>query len=127
MLRDEARGAFATAGLSYAVVSRLTLETLRQLIDAEMKAAGLIDGSLRMRKICRYRQLKHGLDAGLRCKAHYFDDREAVSFSPDGFIGFAGWADEQNVQPIIDGFMAWINAMKQALPASTGLLPRQSV
>lgn len=113
MLRDEARAAFAAAGLTYDVVSRSTLETLRQLIDAEMKEAALIDGSLRMRKICRFRQLASGLDAGLRCKAHYFDSREAVTFSPNGFIGFAGWADDQNVQPVVAGFMAWIDVMKE--------------
>lgn len=33
--------------------------------------------------------------------------REAVSFNSDGFIGFCGWADDQNSQPIYRAWHAW--------------------
>ena len=49
--------------------------------------------------------------AELRCKAFYFESREAVTFNSDGFIGFAGWADEKSVQPVLAGFKEWIKRL----------------
>jgi hypothetical protein len=112
MTRDEARKAFALSGLTYAVVTRPNIETLRKMIDAEMKMAALMDGTYRMRKICRLRMYPLGIGAELRCKSHYFDNREAVSFNHDGFIGFAGWADDNNIKPVLAGFVAWIDLME---------------
>jgi hypothetical protein len=114
MTRNEARAEFAASGLTYDVLSRSNLETLRQMIDTDMMQAGLIDGSLRMRKICRLRTIKSGIEAQIRCKAHYFDSREAVTFSPNGFIGFAGWADDENVQPVLSGFIEWVAHLKKS-------------
>lgn len=34
--------------------------------------------------------------------------REAISFNGDGFIGIAGWADDNNVQPFLRAFMRWL-------------------
>lgn len=114
MTRNEARLAFAESGLTYDTLSRGNLEYLRQLIDSEMKIAKLIDGTLRMRKICRLRPILGRTEAQLRCKAHYFDSREAVTFNPNGFIGFAGWADDENVQPVLAGFIAWVGTLSSA-------------
>lgn len=36
-----------------------------------------------------------------------WNGREAVSFNSDGFIGFCGWADEQNSQPFYRAWRAW--------------------
>ncbi|MET4160535.1 hypothetical protein ABIE61_000349 [Marinobacterium sp. MBR-111] len=109
MTRDEARTAFDKAGLKYADLTRNNLQQLRNLINQEMVESSLIRDSLR----CKQRPIfkpdnKRGIWATIRCKAFYFDDREAVSFNPDGFIGFAGWADERNVQPILNGFCKWV-------------------
>lgn len=114
MTRDEARSAFADSGLTYSVLSKPSLESLRQLIDAEMKNAKLIDGSLRMRNVCSVRDTKLGTEAYLRCKAHYFSNREAITFNRNGFIGLAGWADDENVQPFLAGFIAWIAIQARA-------------
>lgn len=38
----------------------------------------------------------------------YFKGREAISFNSDGFIGFAGWADDKNVQPFLRAFVLWV-------------------
>lgn len=40
--------------------------------------------------------------------AHYFDEREAVSFERNGFIGIAGWADSKNERPFLAAFGAWV-------------------
>lgn len=106
--RDEMRAAWAASGLRFSDLKKTDLESLRTEIDAAMEKSGVIHGTLRTSKI-------HGGGCGggqrfaaIRCKADYFDDREAVTFNSDGFVGFAGWADDKNVQPILDGFSSWL-------------------
>lgn len=47
--------------------------------------------------------------AFIRCDGAYFEDREAVSLGPGGFIGFAGWADDRNVRPFARAFETWVS------------------
>lgn len=50
-----------------------------------------------------------GIDeAYLRVAGRYWPEREAVSFNADGFIGIAGWADDQNVQPFCRALLLWL-------------------
>lgn len=46
--------------------------------------------------------------AYIRCDGAYFKGREAVSLNSDGFIGIAGWADDENVRPFAIAFKAWV-------------------
>lgn len=46
--------------------------------------------------------------AFLRVSGFYFSGRKAISFNDDGFIGFAGWADDINIQPFLRAFMRWL-------------------
>ncbi|SEG13810.1 hypothetical protein [Marinobacterium lutimaris] len=113
MIRDEARNKFAEAGLNYSDLTRQNLQQLRNLINQEMIDSGLIKGSYRCRQRPVFRpDAKRGLFAQIQCRAFYFDDREAVSFNHTGFIGFAGWADDSNIQPVLSGFCKWVEAMK---------------
>lgn len=107
MTRDEARAMFTSANLDYSVLTKDRVQRLRTLINAKMKSSGLMRGQFR----CRQRPIIRSGYAEIRCKAHYFDAREAVSFNTDGFIGFAGWADSENVQPVLEGFAAWVREM----------------
>lgn len=50
----------------------------------------------------------HITSAYLFVSGYYFDGREAISFNPDDFIGFAGWADGRNVQPFLRAFRRWV-------------------
>lgn len=108
MTRGDAREAFARSKLSFETMTIEMLRDLRGKLDAHLKAANLIDGTFRMRKICSFRGQGANKSASLRCKSRYFEDREAITFNPDGFVGIAGWADDENVAPIIRGFMEWI-------------------
>ena len=51
--------------------------------------------------------------AEIRCRAHYFSMREAITFNEgfgeDGFIGFCGWSDSKNEKPILKAFSTWLN------------------
>jgi hypothetical protein len=114
LTRDEVRAAFARSGLSYDELDDASLKSLRQHLDRKMKDSGLIKGTFRMRKSGRWKTYAGRLGAELRCKSFYFDDREAVTFNPDGFVGFGGWADEVNIQPILTGFMSWLSLVTDA-------------
>lgn len=105
--RDQARELFGKTGLTYSVLSPESLRNLRGKINGQMVACGVMQGALR----CRQRAIIRDGYAAIRCKASYFDDREAITFNPDGFIGFAGWASDGNVQPILQGFAAWVKEM----------------
>lgn len=110
MTRDEARQLFKDSGLTYAVNSPENLRRLITLINSHMIASGVIDGTLRMRRSTGVNKYGKGT-AELRCRAFYFDSREAVTFNPNGFVGFAGWAADENVAPILDGFAEWCREM----------------
>jgi len=112
--RDEARAAWAASGLTYANLTLGNIQKLRDMIGAEMKSSGLIApaggavGTYRIQpKIKAWLQSK-GFGVELFCRSHYFKDREAITFNDGGFIGFAGWADETNVQPVLSAFVAWV-------------------
>lgn len=105
--RNEVRALFASEKLDYTVLTPKNMQRLRTLINEQMKASGCFKGTFR----CRQRATIRDGYAELRCKAFYFDSREAVTFNSDGFIGFAGWADEKNVQPVLAGFKDWIKEL----------------
>ena len=101
LTRNDMRAAFAK--LSIDIPSLEQLKRLRKEINEQMKASGCFRGTFRMRNT---------RDEYLGCKSDYFDNREAVSFNRDGFVGFAGWADNENVQPILRGFQIWMATLK---------------
>jgi len=108
MTNDEVREVFAKSGLDYSILSHINLERLRYLINSEMVESRLFNGEYR----CDRKIHLEPKWAGLTCSSDYFEEREAVSFNRDGFIGFAGWASSKNVQPILDGFVLWVKEMK---------------
>lgn len=113
--RDDARQVFADTGLTYSSLSRYDLELLRGSISKAMNNAKILDGYAMNRSI-RMVRWPNGF-AELTCKSFYFEKREAITFNPDGFIGFAGWADDKNVVPILDGFLEWVKAVSSAKAA----------
>ncbi len=113
MTRDEARKRWAASGLSYGVLTEASVARLRKIIDAEMRASGAIRGTLRAGRARVWESLGDTV-ADIRCKAFYFTDRQAVTFERGGFVGFAGWADDSNVQPILRAFVAWVDERLQS-------------
>lgn len=116
MTRDAARELWRKSGLSYSMLDRKNLQLLRTKINERMKLSHCFDGTYRCKQRAFFYPKSMGrFFAGLRCKAYYFEDREAVSFNSDGFVGFAGWADEKNVQPILEGFVEWVKHLCPSL------------
>lgn len=116
--RDDARAAWARSGLTYAALSPAAMERLRELLNAEMQSGEYLRGTFRANhkpKVIR----DGGYD--IRCTAWYFKGRQArqcITFEPGGFIGFAGWSDNTNIQPIIRAFMAWVSEIQPAAQAA---------
>lgn len=118
LTRDDARSHWAAHGLTYSALTDANLERLRVLLDAQMRD-GYLRGTFRAaRKVTRH---KRDDGADIRCEAWYFKGRQArqcVTFEPGGFIGFAGWSDDTNIQPIVRAFMAWVNELTGAAEAA---------
>lgn len=117
-VRQDARDAWAMSGLGYDDLTPQALERLRALLDAEMKSGEYLRGTFR----CTHKPKRlrcGGYD--IRCTAWYFKGRQArqaVTFEPSGFIGFAGWSDDTNVQPILRAFLAWVREMTPSVRAA---------
>lgn len=107
MTRDDARNLWAETGLKFSDLNKLDLQKLRTLVNE-----GLINHSHLNGYRCRQRWTVREKFAELRCSSFYFGNRECITFNEDGFIGFAGWADDKNIQPILQGFKSWIEYLQ---------------
>lgn len=112
--RIDARDAWSKSGLTYDALTADAMERLRQLLNAEMQSGMYLRGTLRANH--KPKPLRDG-GYDIRCTAWYFKGRQArqcITFEPGGFVGFAGWSDNTNIQPIIRAFMAWVDEMTRA-------------
>ncbi len=106
MTRDGAREFFKDSGLDYSVLSSKNLDRLRRIVNKELQDSGFFRGTFCCKPSFDFqRDQSYG---ALYCQADYFKKREAISFNRDGFIGFSGWASTKNVQPILKGFIQWV-------------------
>lgn len=87
-------------------VSIEQLKDLRWRLAQELKNSGIYDGSA---------EVNHGSNLKfITMRTNRWEAREAVSFNRDGFIGFAGWADNENVQPILRATAQWASDVKES-------------
>ena len=100
--RDNAREAIAAAGITTENVTEEQLSELRKCINSCIVECGHYRNTYRMNdEVSKY----------ITCRTEQWDRREAVSFNRDGFIGIAGWSDNNNVKPILDGIAEWLDKM----------------
>lgn len=121
LTRDAVREAFSNE-LSYADVRPVDVRALEGFVAIECARHDRdhgYKGDLPMLMHPSYRkkfepiivlaQERAGIfEAYLRVDGRYWQGREAISFNGDGFIGIAGWADDNNVQPFLRAFMRWL-------------------
>ncbi len=124
MTRDEARERWKASGLTRAELTDESVKDLRDRISAALRSSGLIDG-FRANPAPKVKIEGDQRFAAITCAAFYFTKREAVTFNRDGFIGFAGWADDKNVQPILEAFCGWVADLE--LKAMRALVDRVDV
>jgi hypothetical protein len=116
---QEARDYFKSKGLSYQKVEpgdiSVLVDFLRDEIDVSNKNGETATGQLKFHQEIKMNTTEEGT---LKCcflevDDYYFDGRECISFNTDGFIGFAGWADQGNVNPILRAFLRWCDTLAE--------------
>ena len=113
--RAAAREIWAASGLHKDDLTPADLRDLRHHINKAMKDSGAMRDTLRCRqRFSRKTNHRGEVCIDLRCKSVYFDDRQAITFETDGFVGFAGWADDTHVAPILTGFTQWLESRAAA-------------
>ena len=110
---DEAREYFKSKGLSYEKIHDYDLLILRYLLVKEIEKSNKTgETSVNTMRMSSKQSMTLNPDdtiqtAFLFMSSHYFENRECISFNRDGFIGFAGWADQGNLNPIKRAFLKW--------------------
>lgn len=115
---ENARKYFEECGLTYKDIESEDITELAMLVRDELKKSnesGETSSEMRLNKKI---DIFEAEDSGIRgaflyMDSHYFKEREAISFNGDGFIGFAGWADIGNRNPIMRAFMIWCERRKK--------------
>lgn len=114
--RDGLRDAFASQLDDQAHLNKGDVHMLAMLVGEELCRHNLKDvdgktsackmtlGKLDERTVGAYVR-----EAYIRVNGPYFEDREAISINPDGFVGFAGWADSRNERPFLVAFARWMD------------------
>jgi len=117
---SEVRELFEKSGFGYEVLTRENADSLRGFLADELKT---YKNDIFTMTVARDRkkdfvqgvtffiEVKGYIDDGR--KFVHFKRREAISFNCDGFIGFAGWADSTNVQPILRAFVRWLDSLEK--------------
>ncbi len=117
--RELARNYFKKSNLSYEDIGMNEIYKLIQILNKRIAEAGSCMLMINEPKL-RGRNTNIKLDkngkikfAEIRVKGTYFDDREAITFNEDGWIGFCGWADGYNLTPFVMGFKEWCDYLKE--------------
>lgn len=131
MNRDDARKIWKESGLDYSVLTEDNLYALARYLNHELSHfdewklncnvpnAWLCLHYIRQKPFQTYSENHKVIWAEFTMDSHYFKNRECITFNSDGFIGFAGWASDNNVQPILKAFTEWVDWVKsQPIPVA---------
>ncbi len=102
MTNDEIREAIAANGITTENVTQKQLMELHDRLSESLSGSDCFRGTFEMNALELDENIKY-----MTCRADYFEEREAISFNRDGFIGMAGWASSKNLKPIQEAVIAW--------------------
>ena len=117
---SEARQYFNDKGLTYEDITEGDILALIMMLNKELKTANKeCETSVGTMYLSRKVNMKRKTNGSLICcylymNSHYFTRRECISFNYDGFIGFAGWADQGNTNPILRAFLKWCDYLAES-------------
>ena len=120
----EARQYFWDKGLSYADITEGDILSLLMLLNREIKKSNKAGetsvSTMHMSSKISMKKRTNGtiIKCFLYINSHYFTQREAISFNEDGYIGFAGWADQGNTNPLLRAFLRWCDDLAEAKEAA---------
>lgn len=110
---DHARSYFREKGLGYDNINDGDILVLVMMCQQELKKScktgETSTSTMRLSEKIDMKRKTNGaiVSCFLYMNSHYFTRREAISFNENGFIGFAGWADQGNVNPLLRAFLHW--------------------
>ncbi|MDI6742175.1 MAG: hypothetical protein QMD11_05475 [Smithella sp.] len=114
---ETAREHFKNKGLSYNDITEGDICTLVMLLNKHIKQASK-DGRMSTNTMRMSQKIKSKFTTTGKLKecylfmnSHYFTQRECISFNDDGFIGFCGWADDRNTEPVVNAFIEWCDSI----------------
>lgn len=116
---NEAREYFKNKGLTYDSISEGDILILSMMLEKELKKSNKTgETSVSSMTLSKKIDMKKKTNGHIICcflymNSHYFTQREAISFDHDGFIGFAGWADIGNRNPLLRGFLKWCDYLAE--------------
>lgn len=116
---DEAREYFKNKGLTYDSISEGDILILSMMLEKELKKSNKSgETSVSTMTLSKKIDMKKKTNGHIICcflymNSHYFTQREAISFNRDGFIGFAGWADQGNTNPLLRAFLKWCDYLAE--------------
>ena len=116
---EDCRKRFADYGLTYRDITDGDILVLAMLLNREIKKSNKTGETsvnttrLSEKKIIKHRPNGSITEAYLFMNSHYYTQRECISFNKDGFIGFAGWADDGNSNPLRRAFLEWCEILKK--------------
>lgn len=121
---NEAREYFASKGLTYDSITEGDILILSMMLEKELKKSNKSgETSVSTMTLSKKIDMKKKSNGHIICSflymnCHYFTRREAISFNRDGFIGFAGWADQGNTNPLLRGFLKWCDYLEEGEEAT---------
>ena len=116
---QEARDYFARKGLTYDDITEGDILVLIMLLNKHIKKSNKENetsvSTMRLSETVDMKKKSNGtiITCFLYMNSHYFTMRECISFNRDGFIGFAGWADQGNTNPILRAFLEWCDYLAE--------------
>jgi len=117
---DEARQYFKDKGLTYADVKEGDILVLVMNLNKEIKKSNKTGetstDTMHLSKKVNMKKNRDGsiVSCYLYMNSHYFTQRETIIFHKSGFIGFAGWADQGNTNPIYRAFLKWCDYLAES-------------
>ena len=120
---DEAREYFRNKGLTYDSIKEGDILVLTMLLQKEIKKSNKVEEtSVASMTLSSKVDMKKKSNGSIICcflymNSHYFTRREAISFNREGFIGFAGWADQGNTNPLLRAFLKWCDYLAEEAEA----------
>ena len=114
---QDCRDKFARLGLTYDDITEGEILALVMLLNREIRKSNKSgETSVNTTRLSSKMIIKHKpngkiSECYLFMNSHYYTQRECISFNRDGFIGFAGWADDGNTNPICRAFLEWCDKL----------------
>ena len=113
---NKLREKFKTRNLSYRQLTIEHIQALGLFLTKEFENFGsamqLAPPLKKDIKILKRTGLQY---AEIKVNGYYFSKREAITFNTDGFIGFAGWACDNNLTPFVNAFDKWMDWLTETV------------